>query len=318
MIKTNQRKMFYFFVTLLLFIVIAYVITPSKKLFQLATSAEQALAGLSVKRLQISEGEISYLEGGKGETLLLLHGFGADKNNWNRLAKHLTSHYHVIAPDLPGFGDSFKNDKLSYDVLPQVNRLHELVKKLGLKKFHIAGNSMGGYIAGNYAAKYSEKISSLWLLNTLGVASVSKSEMFTQISQKKRPVVLAKNKKEYEELLQYVFHKRPFMPNFIVSELAKEAKRNFPIHAKIFDEIHNLKNFKVNFTSALDKVLKNFSKPVLITWGKKDRILHPDGAKALAFVIPKAQVRLMENVGHLPMIELPSATAKQFILFNKK
>jgi len=59
-------------------------------------------------------------KGGKGETLVLLHGFGANKDNWTRLAKYLMSHYRIIAPDLPGFGESSSPNDIDYTVAAQV------------------------------------------------------------------------------------------------------------------------------------------------------------------------------------------------------
>jgi pimeloyl-ACP methyl ester carboxylesterase len=87
---------------------------------------------------------IVYLEGGRGESVLLLHGFGADKDNWNLFSRYLTKRYHVIAPDLPVFGESSKIWSDQYNISAQVERVHDFVKQLGLKSFHLAGNSMGG------------------------------------------------------------------------------------------------------------------------------------------------------------------------------
>src|SRR5687768_6020366 len=67
----------------------------------LAIAAERAAAQLSLKSVHIPGGlHISYLEGGQGEPLVLLHGFGANKDNWTRTSRILTRHYRVIAPDL--------------------------------------------------------------------------------------------------------------------------------------------------------------------------------------------------------------------------
>jgi len=304
-----------YFLTGMIILATIFAVTPSKSMFNLAVSAEQTLAGLTVKTIKITEGEVSYLEGGSGETLLLLHGFGANKDNWNRMAMHLSSDFHIIAPDLPGFGDSFKDSSIDYDVPAQVGRLNELISALGLSQFHLAGNSMGGYIGGNYAADFPEKIISLWLLDPLGVSSAPDSEMFNMISEKQRPAVLASNREEYNNLLSFVFHQPPFMPDFIIDELSSQAKANFSLNEKIFEDIHHSADFKVNFTSPLEAQLKGFSKPVLITWGDKDRVLHAQGARELAAIIPKTEIHLMKNIGHLPMLEAPKETAQQFIKF---
>src|SRR3546814_1493411 len=70
---------------------------------------------------------------------LLVHGFAGDKDNWPMLAAHLRA-YHVIAPDLPGFGENERNPQLAYDVEAQTARLKGFVDALGLDRPHIAGN----------------------------------------------------------------------------------------------------------------------------------------------------------------------------------
>ncbi|MFD2167396.1 alpha/beta fold hydrolase [Thalassotalea euphylliae] len=312
------KKAGIFVIALAVILSTGYAITPNDTLFEWSVEAERKLAGLSIKQVNISDSEMVYLEGGSGEPLVLLHGFGANKDNWNRIALSLTKHYRVIAPDLPGFGDSSKNIDYDYDVLAQVARLNEFIDTLGLTQVHIAGNSMGGYIAGNYAAKHPEKVKSLWLLNPLGVASAKDSEMFTMIRNGEPPVVLARNLPDYEKLISFVFHNKPFMPDFFVTELAKRAEQSYDIQAKIFDDLHNVAGDKLILSSPLDEALISFNKPTLITWGKQDRILHADGANKLASKLTNVNVELMENMGHLPMIEAPKVTANQFLVFAQK
>lgn len=303
-------------ISLSVFVLITYLVSPPSKLYEWLLFAERRLAKLTLRKLDIQEGQIAYQEGGKGEVLMLLHGFGANKDTWNRIAQHLTPYFHVIAIDLPGFGNSFKDMQLQYDVKAQVTRLQEIVEGLKLSQFHLAGNSMGGYIAANYAALHPDKLSSLWLLNPLGVATAPNSGMFEDIAQKKRPVVLANSKLEYKELIARVFHKAPYMPNFFVDALSLNAIANFSINKKIFHEIHQTADYQVYFSSPTDLALAGFDKPLLITWGNKDTILHPKGAHALQKVVPSAVVQIIENVGHLPMIESPKLTANQFIEFR--
>ena len=72
-----------------------------------AYSMERSRAGLQRKEIVLGDGtRMVYLEGGSGAPLLLVHGFGADKDNFTRVARWLTPHYRVIVPDLVGFGES--------------------------------------------------------------------------------------------------------------------------------------------------------------------------------------------------------------------
>jgi len=107
----------------------------------------------------------SYNEGGsrKHDTIVLVHGFSASKDAWSRFAKHLTAHYHVIVPDLPGHGDTHPSPPdATYDIEHQVERLHAFIVHVlnnPSRRYHVIGASMGGFIAGVYASKHPERYS---------------------------------------------------------------------------------------------------------------------------------------------------------------
>ncbi len=83
--------------------VIIYFFFPGT-IYNFSRSIDRVKAGLVEKSIRVGDHRIMYLEGGRGETVLLIHGFGADKDNWTRFAGYLTPSYHVIIPDLPGSG----------------------------------------------------------------------------------------------------------------------------------------------------------------------------------------------------------------------
>src|SRR3546814_16125165 len=101
------------------------------------------------------------------------------------LAAHLRG-YHVIAPDLPGFGENERNPQLAYDIAAQTERLKDFIDALGLDRPHVAGNSMGGWIALRYALAYPDALASLILLNTAGVKGANESELEKQAANKDR------------------------------------------------------------------------------------------------------------------------------------
>ena len=92
-------------VIIILVLISCYLLFPGVT-FKILRNMERSAAGLEQKSIEVGKLHIEYLEGGKGEVLLLLHGFGGNKDNWTRVAKYLTPHFKVIAPDLPGFGES--------------------------------------------------------------------------------------------------------------------------------------------------------------------------------------------------------------------
>lgn len=307
---------FYILGLILILVVLAYFITPSDKLFKFTQNLERSSSNLNRKAVSIAEGDVVYLESKNKSlpTLLLIHGFGANKDNWTRISKYLSGKYHIIALDLPGFGESFKSPDLEYGILAQVARVNEFVKAINVSNFHIAGSSMGGLIAANYAVNYPSDVKTLWLLNTLGVASAPLSEMAELIKQGNSPMLIVKNTSDFDELLNFLFHKKPYMPKFAKHYLAKEAISNAGNNSKIFSEIRKVND--ENSTINLEKILVNFSKPLLVTWGDKDRVLHYKGAEVLAAMLTQAQIKIMTDIGHLPMLETPKVTAQIFIKFD--
>ncbi|WP_444930784.1 alpha/beta fold hydrolase [Microbulbifer sp. SSSA002] len=295
---------------------LTYVITPTSTLFKFMISAERSIAGLELKQLEVGDLHIEYLHGGSGTPLVLLHGFGADKDNWNRVAGHLSKNFEIIAIDLPGFGNSTSNIELDYDVFSQVARVDKILKALKIEKVDLVGSSMGGYIAGNYAAQFPEKVDNLWLISPFGVAGTERSEMFSSIINGQHPVVLPRTESEFLQLFDFLFVEPPFVPKPIIQHLASKAEARVALNTKIFGQIHRMKNGVPQPDSPLEQTLSAYKGSVLVTWGNKDRVLHVSGANTLKQAISHAEVDLMNNIGHLPMIESPKKTAEAFLSFS--
>ncbi|MDR6845735.1 alpha/beta hydrolase [Flavobacterium granuli] len=109
---------------------------------------------------------IHYVIGGKGEPLVLVHGFGQNWYMWNRLLPELSKHFTVIAPDLRGVGESDKPAD-GYDKKTMATDIHELVKKLGYDKINLAGHDIGLMVAYAYAAQYPNEVKKLALMDAL-------------------------------------------------------------------------------------------------------------------------------------------------------
>ena len=92
-----------------------------------AYAMERSRAGLVRKEITLADGtHIAYLEGGSGAPLVLVHGFGADKDNFTRIARYLVPHYRVIVPDLVGFGESSHRADVDYHYAAQAQRAARL------------------------------------------------------------------------------------------------------------------------------------------------------------------------------------------------
>src|ERR1700761_8933752 len=125
-----------------------------------------ASLGFKHKYAEVNGVKIHYVIGGKGEPLLLVHGFGQNWYMWNRLLPELSKHFTLIVPDLRGVGESSKPAG-GYDKKTMATDLHELMKKLGYQHIDIAGHDIGLMVAYAYAAQYPADVKKLALMDAL-------------------------------------------------------------------------------------------------------------------------------------------------------
>jgi pimeloyl-ACP methyl ester carboxylesterase len=269
---------------------------------------ERARAGLALRGAEVPGFSMPYLEGGHGEPLVLVHGFGGDKDNFTRIAPFLTKRFRVVIPDLPGFGEATRDAAARYHIDAQVERLHAFIGGLGLGAVHLGGNSMGGFIAAQYAATYPDEVRSLWLLDAAGSVLARDTEIISRYVETGEMPLLVRTEAEYGALLRAVVHRAPLLPHSLRRELARRAVADFALHSRIFREIGVE-------SPTLEDRYGAIRAPALIVWGREDRILSPSAGAAMHALIPRSRVVLMDGVGHLPMIERPRATARDFLDF---
>lgn len=125
-----------------------------------------APAGFKHEYATVNGVKIHYVIGGKGEPLLLVHGFGQNWYMWNRLMPELSKHFTVIAPDLRGVGESAKPAG-GYDKKTMATDMHELMKKLGYSNINLAGHDIGLMVAYAYAAQFPQEVKKLALMDAL-------------------------------------------------------------------------------------------------------------------------------------------------------
>ncbi len=288
---------------------IVYFFMPGT-MFGLVQSLERNVGGLEEKTVVVDSLNIHYLEGGTGDPLILIHGFGADKDNWTRIGKFLTPHFRVIAPDLPGFGESSKVPGDKYTIKDQALFIKRFAKKMNLSSFHMGGSSMGGNIAGHYAFLFQEDLKSLFLIAPGGVFSSEPSQMHEMLGRGEQNPLVARTAEEYDKLLAFVFVKIPFIPGPIKNYLTGRAIENRDLNTRIFQMIKDPEKNR-----SMESMLGRVNVNTFVLWGDNDRVLHKSGAQILGAVLKNAQVSVLENVGHLPMIELPKKTADLYLEF---
>lgn len=274
-----------------------------------ARLVETHLAGLSNQVVTAGELDFAYYDGGPklGETIVMIHGFGADKDNWLRMARHFSGRYHVVVPDLPGFGESSRPTG-SYDVGTQAERLADFIQALGVGKVHLVGNSMGGHIVALYAARYPDRVRSLALFDNAGVTAPHKSELFDLLEQGRPNPLVVTRVSDYDGLMDFVFVDPPILPAPLKRYLADRAIANQVHYEAVFQQL-------VQRYIPLEPELPKIQAPTLLLWGDKDRVLDVSSLDVMKPLIPHASTVVMKDCGHAPMIERPAETARHYQAF---
>lgn len=212
--------------------------------------------------------------GGKGETLLFLHGFMANKESFIRQLVFFERYYRVVAVDLSGFGVIKDTDRV-YTLTTYVEEIRKLIISLG-GRVSIIAHSFGGRIAVKLACYYPELVDKLVLVDSAGLKPRrSLKYRFTRIKY-----FFAKRFYKKEDL-----EKRYFSDDY--NKLSKNMKQSFKLITREY----------------LDKLLQGVKAKTLIVWGKNDKETPLYMAKRYNKRLPFSSLYIIENAGHFCFVD---------------
>lgn len=294
-----------------------FLLTVSAALLYLSPAAqlkclqliERQRAGLSLKQISVGDLSIHYYEGGpsSAQTILMVHGFAANKDNWLRFARYLSQDYRVIALDLPGFGASSRPAG-SYDAGTQAERLASIIDALGITQLHLIGNSMGGHISALYAARYPHRTHSLALLDNAGITSPQPSELMQRLQRGEPNPLVVKSPEDFQHLLDFIFVQPPYLSESLKGYFAEQAISNSAHYDQVF--AHLIERY-----IPLEPELPKIQAPTLVVWGAEDRALHVSSVEIMQPLLRKPRIVILADTGHAPMIERPELTAQHYRAF---
>jgi len=293
--------------TLLLLAALSWQAWPAAW-YPVLVGLNRASAGLSPRVVQAAGHTIHLLEGGQGEPVVLLHGIFAEKDHWVDIARPLTNRWRVIAPDLPGFGESTRDLRQPYDYAAQVERLRLLLDAMGLQRVHLAGNSMGGTIAALFAIRHPQRVASVAFIGAPhGIRTPGVSAMDREITAGRAPLV-ASDAPSFDAALALVFSRPPYLPGPIVAVARAHAIERAAGNLQLWRE-------QLGQRYLLHAQVGALRAPTLALWGGADRVFDASGAPVLAGLLPQAQVEVLPGLGHLPMMEAPGEVAARYDRF---
>ncbi|MBT98955.1 MAG: hypothetical protein CL902_10060 [Dehalococcoidia bacterium] len=237
--------------------------------------------------------DVQLRKGGKGEPLLIIPSeLGVP--GWLNAHEELAKHFTVYVPSLPGFGQSTKPDWIQ-NVRDLAAWVTWFIRDMGLvQPLNVIGFSMGGWVAAEIATVNSTIFKKMVLVSPGGLKP-SKGETWDYFVNSGK------------EAFEQAFHDPDKSPEYALyygvdwtPEEADEVEINREMAARIL-----WKPYMKSHT--LEHLLGGVSTETLLVWGKEDRIIPVDTCKQFQNSIKGAQAKIIDNCGHMPEMEQPSA-----------
>ncbi|MCU0442431.1 MAG: alpha/beta hydrolase [Bacteroidia bacterium] len=235
--------------------------------------------------LQIrKEKKFNYIEEGEGEVLLLLHGLFGALSNWKDVLDHFSKQYKVVIPLMPIFEMNIL--QLSVDGLASF--IHDFIEYKQYQKVNLIGNSLGGHVALVYIKKHPQKVNSLILTGSSGLYENAMGGSYPKKG----------DKAFIREKVALTFYD----PKTATDELVEEVYQTVNDKGKV---LRILMMAKSAIRHNMRKDIPGFSQPTCLIWGKNDTITPPEVGEEFKQLLPNAELHLLDECGHAPMMEQP-------------
>lgn len=245
-----------------------------------------------------------------GPVLVLIHGSNASLHTWEPWVAILGAKYRIVTMDMPGHGLTGALPGDDYSRNGMVIFTHEVVSKLGLTRYAIGGNSMGGGIAAQYAEDYPDEVAALILVDASGLPRKADPHAKVPLGfQLARLPVLNK-------VMLYVSPRSIFAEGvrkvFVDQAKVSEAMIDRYYDLNLYDGNRRATGIRFRLPAddgAVASRLGEIKVPVLILWGEKDGLIPVANAHEFEKRIAGAKTVIYPNVGHIPMEEVPDQSA---------
>jgi pimeloyl-ACP methyl ester carboxylesterase len=247
------------------------------------------------KQVEVFGQRIHYLEAGSGPNVILLHGLGADANNWVMNTAALAQSFHVFVPDQIGFGESDK-PPINYRVGTLVDFLDGFYKKVGITKATVVGNSLGGWTAMAFTLAHPDKVERMVLVDSAGYSfeKLGTPKPNIETMDGLNPSTVAGSK----TVLALILANKALATNQAAEQLFATHLRNRDGYTieRFIESVHRGED-------VVDGKLGAIKVPTLIIWGREDALTPLAEGKLLAAEIAGSELVILDNCGHIPQFE---------------
>ncbi len=257
-------------------------------------------------------------------TLLLLHGFPTSSWDWSPLWENLTPHFHVIAPDLLGYGFSAKPVDYEYSILNQADLCEALLTRLGVCEFHILAHDYGDTVAQELLARAHDSsaasaLKSVCFLNGGLFPETHRARLAQRLLLSPLGSIFAKQMDitRFANNMTSVFGagtppSRAELEAMWSMIIENDGARVMP---KLIGYMTERKHYRLRWVGAMTNAC-NDNIPLRLINGADDPVSGRHMAKRYADLVPAADVMLLNGIGHYPQIEAPQEVLRGFLGFH--
>lgn len=244
--------------------------------------------------------------------IVLIHGTGSSLHTYDAWTSELMKIKKVIRMDLPGFGLTGPFPDRDYSIKEYVDFLETFVENLKIKRFILAGNSLGGNIAWNYTIQHSDRVEKLILIDASGLRYAEKKPPLA-FKIARTPVL--------NKILTFV------TPKSVVKKSLEDVYTDkSKVTEQLVDRYYELSLREGNRQAMVDRFkskpdydmipkIKNIMCPVLILWGNDDELVPPSCAQEFSNLLLNDTTVIIRQCGHVPMEECPTQTLQAVVKF---
>jgi 3-oxoadipate enol-lactonase len=244
---------------------------------------------------------------GRGDVVFFLHGIGGNKRNWHSNLPAFGAHWHAVAWDARGYGDSDDYEG-PLDFLDYARDIVRVLDHFHAAKAHIVGLSMGGRIALDFAALYPDRLLSLTLCDThTGFAHFSEEKKREFIRLRKEPLEKGLSPSDIAEPIA----RSLCGPNVSVEAFGALVDSVSRLHKESY-----IKCIEASTLAGTHGKLLDIRVPTHVIVGGDDKLTTPEMCRSLASEIPNSHFSVIPDAGHLVNIERPgefNAIAIEFL-----
>ncbi|MGY4712029.1 alpha/beta fold hydrolase [Mycolicibacterium sp. CBM1] len=261
-----------------------------------------------LKYLDLHGDQVAYLDEGKGEAILLLHGMAGSSQTWRSVIGPLSRKYRVIAPDLLGHGNSAK-PRSDYSLGAFAVWLRDLLDELGVAQATVVGHSLGGGVAMQFVYQHPDYCRRLILMSsgglgpdvgwTLRLLSAPGAELIL-------PIIAPSPVLAVGDRLRSWFRKAGIeSPRGAEIWNAYSSFSDAPTRQAFLRTLRSVVDYRGQAVSALNRLNVKEDMPTMTIWGDQDNIIPVEHAHAAHEVRPATRLEVLSGVGHFPQVERP-------------